>query len=91
MVEKETVPAFHAASHFEIPLGSGTRGSDQDEIVSQFVASCPGGSLEHMAGMPSDVLVSKGAAILAEVRKKEEGTTFLIFHLSFSVDLSKSF
>jgi hypothetical protein len=78
-VEKEIVPAFHAASRFEIPLGSGTGGSDQDEIVSRFAASCPGGSLEHMAGMPSDVLVSKGVAILAEVRKKKKELPFLYF------------
>ena len=70
VMEKETVPASHAASRFEVPLGSGTGGNDQNEIVSRFAASCPGGSLEHMAGLPSDVLVSKGTAILAEVRKR---------------------
>ena len=76
-MEKETVPIFHAASRFEVPLGTG--GNNQDKIVSRFAASCPGGSLEHMAGMPSDVLVSKGAAILAEVRKKENELPFLYF------------
>ena len=40
VVEKETAPAFHGASHSKIPLGSGAGGSDQDEIVSRFAASC---------------------------------------------------
>ena len=67
VVEKESVSASRDASRFEFPLGSGLGSSDQDELVSRFAAACPGGSLEHMAGVPSDILVSKGAAILAEV------------------------
>ena len=67
-VEKESVSASHDASRSELPLGPGLGDSDQDEIISRFAASWPGGSLEHMAGVPFEILVSKGAAILAEVR-----------------------
>ncbi|KAK0578856.1 hypothetical protein LWI29_017343 [Acer saccharum] len=34
-------------------------------MVSWFTAACPGGSLENMASIPSDILVAKGASVLA--------------------------
>ena len=54
-------PAAYVAS------GSGSRGATFDEVVSRFAASCPGGSLMDMAKLPTDILVTKGASVLAEV------------------------
>ena len=51
----------------DLPSGSGSKSCDQDEVIAHFVDACPGGSLANMAGLPSDVLVTKGAALLAEV------------------------
>ena len=50
-----------------IPSGSESRGATFDEVVSQFAASCPGGDLTNMAKLPTDILVAKGASVLAEV------------------------
>ena len=52
----------------DLPSGSGSGSCDQDEVIARFVDACPGGSSANMAGLPSDVLVTKGAALLAEVR-----------------------
>ena len=51
----------------DVASGSGLRGATFDEVVSRFAASCPGGSLADMAKLPTDILVTKGASVLAEV------------------------
>ena len=50
-----------------IPSGPGSSGATFDEVVSRFAASCPGGDLMNMAKLPTDILVAKGASVLAEV------------------------
>ena len=52
----------------DVASGSGSRGATFDEVVSRFVASCPGGDLTNMAKLPTDILVAKGASVLAEVK-----------------------
>ena len=51
----------------DVASGSGFRGATFDEVVSRFAASCPGGSLIDMAKLPTDILVTKGVSVLAEV------------------------
>ena len=50
-----------------IPSRSGLGDTTHDEVVSRFIASCPGGSLESMAKIPSKILTAKGTSVLAEV------------------------
>jgi hypothetical protein len=83
VVDKEGTAASHSASRVELPTGSRSEDGDRGELVSRFAAACQGGSLEHMASAPSDVLVSKGAAILAEVRP-----ILSSFYPSFAICLS---
>ena len=83
-MEKEGIAASRAASYADLPSGSGPRDSDQDELVSRFAAACPEGSLENMAGVPSDILVTKGTTILAEVGPTHS-SSFLSFFLLLSV------
>ncbi|KAI9186208.1 hypothetical protein LWI28_014883 [Acer negundo] len=67
ITEKEAAPASYPAA--DVPLGSGSGGASHDEAVSQFVAFCPEGSLMNMAKLPIEILVTKGASVLAEAAK----------------------
>ena len=59
---------IHTLAHAaDVASGSGSRGATFDEVVSRFAASCPGGSLLDMAKLPTDILVTKGVSVLAEV------------------------
>ena len=68
----------------DLPSGSGSGSCDQDEVIARFVDACPGGSSANMAGLPSEVLVTKGAALLAEVRSID----FCLFLFSIIKKLS---
>ena len=64
--EKEDVaPIF--ASPANVPSRSGLGGTIPDEVVSRFAASCPGGDLTNMAKLPTDILVTNGASVLAKI------------------------
>ena len=65
MEEEGAVPI--SAPIVGIPTGSRSSGATLDEVVSRFAASCPGGDLMNMAKLPTDILVAKGASVLAEV------------------------
>ena len=61
-----------AAIHTPAPAAdvasrSRPRGATFDEVLSRFAASCTGGSLLDMAKLPTDILVTKGVSVLAEV------------------------
>ena len=58
---------FRSAPAVDIPSGSGSKGATFDEVVSRFVASRLGGGLMNMAKLPTEILVAKGASVLAEV------------------------
>ena len=79
--------AFVSASATNISSGSGSEGATSDKVVSRFTASCPGGSLMNMAKLPTEILVAKGASVLAEVELLFSlvgpGTDFLIFLQGF--------
>ena len=64
--EKEEA-AFISTPAVDIPSRSGSEGATSDEVVSRFVASCPGGSLMNMAKIPTEIPVAKGASVFAEV------------------------
>ena len=65
--EKRTVDATVATPSVDLPSGSGSRDSSQDEVISKFITACPGGGLLPMSSLPADILASKGASLLAEV------------------------
>ena len=64
--KKEAAPI--SAPSVDIPSGSGLGGATHDEVVSRFVASCPEGSSMNMVKLPTEILVTKGASVLAEVK-----------------------
>ena len=64
---EEEKAVFILAPAADIPSRSRSRGATSDEVVSRFVAFCPGGSLINMAKLPTEILVAKGASVLAEV------------------------
>ena len=51
----------------DLPSGSGPPDPARDEVVDYFAAACPGGGLQNMVSIPSEVLAKKGAALMAEV------------------------
>ncbi|KAK0605235.1 hypothetical protein LWI29_024425 [Acer saccharum] len=65
-VEKDK-PATPKVPFTDPPFRSRSRDSSQEEIISKFITACLGGSLHQMSSMPMDILVTKGAALLAEV------------------------
>jgi hypothetical protein len=75
---EEEAAAPISAPAADVPSGSGSRGATFDEVVSRFAASCPGGGLMNMAKLPTDILVAKGASVLAEVN-----FYFFLLFLSF--------
>ena len=66
-MEKKKDAALTSSQAANIPLGSGLRGVIHDEVLSRFITSYLEGSLASMAKIPSDILVAKGASVLAEV------------------------
>ena len=71
-VDPVRTPVEEATIHTHVPAAdvasrSGPRGATFDEVVSRFAASCLGGDLTNMAKLPIDILVAKGASVLAEV------------------------
>jgi hypothetical protein len=73
-VEEAALPIPAPAT--DVASGSGSRCATFDEVVSRFAASCPGGDLTNMAKLPTDILVAKGASVLAEV-------TFFLFYFYY--------
>ena len=51
----------------DLPSGSGPPDSARDEVVDYFAAACPGGGLQNIVSIPSEILAKKGAALMAEV------------------------
>ncbi|KAK4860049.1 hypothetical protein QYF36_016388 [Acer negundo] len=64
IIEREATPVYYPAT--DIPSGSRSGSVTHDEVVSQFIASCPGESLMNMVKLPAEILAAKGASILAE-------------------------